>query len=176
MKIIFILKNNVIFTKYVLNSWFVFAGTNYQRWSNAPYDSSFPLLIWRNQLLKVFKCTWQFIPASWFVGMNYQKLHLTTLIVVSCKSKAGIIFPFTKCCSNTFVFVYIYIYIHTITYCDWAKRTKFLLAVIYGLPRGHSNSSKTFKKNCKKLKWIFMTISGLAESFKTMNWPDPTRQ
>ena len=29
---------------------------------------------------------------------------------------------------------------------EWAKRTKFLLAVIYGSPRRHLNSYKTFKK------------------------------
>ena len=40
-----------------------------------------------------------------------------------------------------------------------AKRTEFLLAVIYGSPRPHSDSSKTFKVNWKKLKKSFMTIS-----------------
>ena len=34
----------------------------------------------------------------------------------------------------------------------WAKRTKFLLAVIYGSPWQHSNGSKTLKKNQKKWK------------------------
>ena len=34
-------------------------------------------------------------------------------------------------------------------YYEWAKRTKFLLAVIYGSPRRHLNSSKTFKKDRK---------------------------
>ena len=38
----------------------------------------------------------------------------------------------------------------------------------------NSNSSKTFKKNRKKLKYIFMIILELAEPFKTMNLPDPT--
>ena len=36
-------------------------------------------------------------------------------------------------------------------YYEWTKRTKFLLAVIYGLPRRHSNSFKTFLKNWKKM-------------------------
>ena len=35
---------------------------------------------------------------------------------------------------------------------EWAKRTKFLLAVIYGSPRRHSDSSKTFKKNRKNVR------------------------
>ena len=30
-------------------------------------------------------------------------------------------------------------------------------------------------KNWKKLKYIYMTILGIAESFKTMNRPGPTR-
>ena len=38
---------------------------------------------------------------------------------------------------------------------EWAKLTKFLLTVIHGSPRQHSNSSKTFKKYRKKLKYIF---------------------
>ena len=33
---------------------------------------------------------------------------------------------------------------------------------------------KPFEKNRKKLKYIFMPILGLAESFKTMNRPGPT--
>ena len=59
-------------------------------------------------------------------------------------------------------------------YYEYAKRTKFLLTVICGSPRRHSNSCKTFEKNRKKLKYIFMTILGLAESFKMMNRPGPT--
>ena len=43
---------------------------------------------------------------------------------------------------------------------EWAKRTKFLQEVIYGLSRRHSDSSKTFKKNWrKKLNkglWLFL--------------------
>ena len=35
-------------------------------------------------------------------------------------------------------------------YYEWAKRTKFLLAVIYRSPRWHSNGSKRFKENRKK--------------------------
>ena len=58
---------------------------------------------------------------------------------------------------------------------DWPKRTKFLLTVIYGSLQQHSYSSKTFKKNRNKLKYIFITILGLAESFKTMNRPDSKR-
>ena len=56
---------------------------------------------------------------------------------------------------------------------EWTKRSEFLLAVVHGSPR-HSNSSKSFKKIGKKLKYIFMSISGLAESFKTMSRPDPS--
>ena len=52
------------------------------------------------------------------------------------------------------------------------KRTKFLLAVIYGLARRHSIGSKTVKKNRKKTKLSSMTYLGLGESFKTMNRPD----
>ena len=65
-------------------------------------------------------------------------------------------------------------------YYEWAKRMKFLLAVIYwlidwyGLPRLHSISYNTSEKNRKKLKYIFMSILDSAESFKTMNRPDPT--
>ena len=54
------------------------------------------------------------------------------------------------------------------------KRTEFLLAVISGSPRRHSNSSESFFKNRKKLKDNFMTILRLAESFKTKNRPGPT--
>ena len=50
-----------------------------------------------------------------------------------------------------------------IGYYVWAKRTKFLLAVIYGSPGRHSNISKTFKKDRKILKSNFMIILGLAE-------------
>ena len=49
------------------------------------------------------------------------------------------------------------------------KTLHLVLVWVYGLPRRHSNSSKTFKKNRIKLKYIFMSIKGLAESFKTMN-------
>ena len=59
-------------------------------------------------------------------------------------------------------------------YYKWAKWTEFLLAVIYGSPRRHSLSYNTFKKN-GKTEIIFMTISRLAESFKTMNRPLPAR-
>ena len=55
------------------------------------------------------------------------------------------------------------------------KQKKFLLAVIYGLPRRHLNSSENIKKNGKKLKSIFMIILELAESFETMNRPDQAR-
>ena len=47
---------------------------------------------------------------------------------------------------------------------EWTKQTMFLLSVIYGSPRQHWNSSKTFKKNREKLKYSFMTILGLTES------------
>ena len=60
-------------------------------------------------------------------------------------------------------------------YYEWVKRLKFLLAVIYGSPCRNSDSSKTFKKDRKKLKYSFMTIFGPAESFKIMNRPGPTR-
>ena len=59
-------------------------------------------------------------------------------------------------------------------YYEWAKRMKILLTVIYGSPRQHSNSSKNLKKKRKKFIYIFMTILGLAESFKTVNQPGPT--
>ena len=48
---------------------------------------------------------------------------------------------------------------------------KFLLAVKYGLPRRQSKIYKTFQENREKLKYIFMIILGVAESFKTMNRP-----
>ena len=57
-------------------------------------------------------------------------------------------------------------------YYEWAKRTKLLLAIIYGSRRQHSDSFKTFEKNREKLKWRFMTIFGLAELFKAMNRPN----
>ena len=59
-------------------------------------------------------------------------------------------------------------------YYEWAKRTKFLLAVMHGSLRRLTKSSKIFKKHRKKLKYIFMTILGLAESFKIMNQPGST--
>ena len=43
---------------------------------------------------------------------------------------------------------------------------KFLLVVIYGSSGRHSISSKSFKKDPKKWKYIFMTILGLAESLR----------
>ena len=39
---------------------------------------------------------------------------------------------------------------------EWAKRMKFLLAVIYGSPRRHSYSCNTFKKNRKNVNKFFM--------------------
>ena len=50
----------------------------------------------------------------------------------------------------------------------WTEWTKFLLAIVYVSPRRHPNDSKTFEK---KLKYIFVTILGLAETFDT----DPAR-
>ena len=44
------------------------------------------------------------------------------------------------------------------SYYEWARRTKFLSAVIYGSSRRLSNSSKNFKENLKKLKSFFMVI------------------
>ena len=38
---------------------------------------------------------------------------------------------------------------------EWAKRTKFLLTVMYGSPRRHTNISKTFEKKCKKYEIHF---------------------
>ena len=55
---------------------------------------------------------------------------------------------------------------------EWAKRTKFLLPVLYRLPRQHSNSSKNPLKRSEKMITNFMTILGIAESYKTMNQPD----
>ena len=48
---------------------------------------------------------------------------------------------------------------------EWVKRTKFLLAVMYGSPRRHSNSSKIFLRKKKNEKHL-LTILGLAGSFK----------
>ena len=57
---------------------------------------------------------------------------------------------------------------------EWAKRTKFLLAAIYGSARRHSIGSKTFWRNRKKkFKSSSMSYLGLAESFK--RWTGPTR-
>ena len=64
--------------------------------------------------------------------------------------------------------------IHNKNVHESATRTKFLLAVRYGSPRRDSNSYKTFEKNRIKLICICVTISGLAESFKTMNRPNLT--
>ena len=38
---------------------------------------------------------------------------------------------------------------------------------------GNQIALKPLKKNRKKFKYIFMTILGVAESFKTMNRPNP---
>ena len=65
------------------NSSFWFAGINYQRWSNVPYDISFPLLICGNELSKgVFDHLWTIKGCIWpplivhsrksRTGMNYQ--------------------------------------------------------------------------------------------------------
>ena len=59
-------------------------------------------------------------------------------------------------------------------YYEWAKRTKFLLTVIYGATRRHSNSSKTFLKNIEKIE-IKLYDHFRTETFKTMNRHDPTR-
>ena len=60
----------------------------------------------------------------------------------------------------------IYVYV----YHEKAKEKKFLLAVTYTLLRRHSNISTL--GHTAQLKYIFMIILGLAESFKTMNQPD----
>ena len=62
-----------------------------------------------------------------------------------------------------------------LTYYEWAKRTKSLLAFIYGSPWRYSNNSKIFKIKSKKIEIIFITILGLAQSFKMMNRLDPAR-
>ena len=56
-----------------------------------------------------------------------------------------------------------------IDFYEWAKRTKFLFTVIYASPWRHLN-----------LKWMFMTILGLTETFIYINedsfiWTGPTR-
>ena len=52
---------------------------------------------------------------------------------------------------------------------EWAKRMKFLLAVIHGCHLDDIQTTlKTFRK---KFKYIFMIILKLAESFKMMNRP-----
>ena len=68
------------------------------------------------------------------------------------------------------------VYIKNVYMCnyEWGKRMKFVLAIIYRLPRRYSKNSKTFKINLKKK--IFMTILGLAESFKMIDRPDPTEK
>ena len=63
---------------------------------------------------------------------------------------------------------------HTRHY-EWAKQTKFLLAVKYRSPGWHSNSSKTLRKIRKKLLNIFIFMLGPSESFKTKIWADPAR-
>ena len=58
---------------------------NYQRWSNAPFDSSFPQIKNENELSNdVFD---------------------PILIADSCNSRAGIIFPFTKCINGIRLYV-----------------------------------------------------------------------
>ena len=74
---------------------------------------------------------------------------------------------------RVFVLLMRYMFLGEISYHEWAKRTKFLLAVIYVSPRRYSDSSKNLKKSLKKLKQRFMTIFGLAESLRTMNRPYP---
>ena len=54
---------------------------------------------------------------------------------------------------------------YTIIYYVWAMRKKFLLAVIYGSLRRHSNSSKTRNINSFSTNWIFL-------SDETMMQPD----
>ena len=68
-----------------------------------------------------------------------------------------------------YVIIPIYLlYVFSLYYtnrCDyeWAKRMKFILGVMYGSLRRHSNSSKNWN-----------TFLGLAELFKTMNLSGPT--
>ena len=45
---------------------------------------------------------------------------------------------------------HISIFERQIYYYEWVKRIKFILAVIYGSPRRHSNSSTPFKKKTEK--------------------------
>ena len=57
------------------------------------------------------------------------------------------------------------------SYYEWAKRAKFLLTVIYGLPRRHSNSFKMTFNDIQTALSICMVILRLAESI-TMKRPD----
>ena len=57
-------------------------------------------------------------------------------------------------------------YLHIIMIEEFLILMRAVIAVIYGPPRRYSNISKTFKKIEKKLKYIYMTILGLAEKFK----------
>ena len=78
----------------------------------------------------------------------------------------------TCSCVFTSNFLIIRVRLLIIINYEWTKRKKFLSAVIYGLLRQHSNISKSFENNWKKLNNIFMNILGLTESFKTINRPD----
>ena len=66
-------------------------------------------------------------------------------------------------CGSSYLFLIFHLnFMESVSlYYELAKWTKFLLAVIYGSPRRHSNSSKTVKKNGKNLNtflWIWYLV------------------
>ena len=78
---------------------------------------------------------------EWSEGKNPRKLHKN-------------IFGFRKKVASN---------LNEIFYYEWAKRTKFLLTVMYGSPRRHSDISKTFKNKSEKIEIKFY------DHFRT-NW------
>ena len=73
---------------------------------------------------------------------------------------------------KSFAYIYIYTYKAFLYYYKLAKRTKFLLAVIYRSPWRHWNCSKTLKNKSEKSKFILTGILRPVKSFK--RWTGPT--
>ena len=111
--------------------------------------------------------------SSFSTSINYtsctiKHLRLTTILCWQNVSSVWIFYasrwlerPYSigHFCILQFISIIIYNY-------EWAKRTKFLLAIIYGSPRRYANSSKTFLKNRKEFKYIFMTYNGHKNLFQ----------
>ena len=104
------------------------------------------------------------ITTSWIHGskwlyIGYLMNILYIFLIPGFKKKLGLtVWPFRRTVRNP-------------NY-KWAKRTKFLLAVIYRLPRRHSKSSKNLWKKSEKSEINWYAFYSPYKSFKTMDRSD----